>query len=145
MRVNLFSFSHIVSSHSSFNIHNALYFVKYPSRAAQIFPRAAGVPRVEDPWPWSKVLTDTFCRSSYIPPCILLLVPLSGLECVLACQGKFSLHYAAIYEQIFELHQPQQSTVKIYEDTDSKCCKINVHHYILKGWKGCCCCVLRHF
>ena len=32
--VNLFSFSHIVSSDSSFNIHNALYFVKYPSRAA---------------------------------------------------------------------------------------------------------------
>ena len=33
--VNLFSFSRIVSSDSSFNIHNALYFVKYPSRAAQ--------------------------------------------------------------------------------------------------------------
>ena len=32
--VNLYSFSHIVSSDSSFNIHNALYFVKYPSRAA---------------------------------------------------------------------------------------------------------------
>ena len=31
--VNLFSFSQIVSSDSSFNIHNALYFVKYPSRA----------------------------------------------------------------------------------------------------------------
>ena len=35
--VNLFSFSHIVSSDSSFNrsVHNALYFVKYPSRAAK--------------------------------------------------------------------------------------------------------------
>ena len=33
--VNLFSFSHIVSSDSNFNIHNALYFVKYPYRAAQ--------------------------------------------------------------------------------------------------------------
>ena len=33
--VNLFSFSHIVPSDSSFNIHNALYFVKFPSRAAQ--------------------------------------------------------------------------------------------------------------
>ena len=33
--VNLFYFSRIVSSDSSFNIHNALYFVKYPSRAAQ--------------------------------------------------------------------------------------------------------------
>ena len=33
--VNLFSFNHIVCSDSSFNIHNALYFVKYPSRAAQ--------------------------------------------------------------------------------------------------------------
>ena len=32
---NLFSFSHIVYSDSSFNIHNALYFVKYPSRAAR--------------------------------------------------------------------------------------------------------------
>ena len=44
--VNLFSFSHIVSSDSSFNIQNALYFVKYPSRAAQNSPegrrRAAG-------------------------------------------------------------------------------------------------------
>ena len=36
--VNLFSFSHIVCSDSSFNIHNALYFVKYPSRAAQNSP-----------------------------------------------------------------------------------------------------------
>ena len=33
--VNLFSFSHIVSTGSRFNNHNALYFVKYPSRAAQ--------------------------------------------------------------------------------------------------------------
>ena len=32
--VNLFSFSHIVNSDLSLNIHNALYFVKYPSRAA---------------------------------------------------------------------------------------------------------------
>ena len=36
--VNLFSFSHIVSSDSSFSIHNALYFVKYPSRATQNSP-----------------------------------------------------------------------------------------------------------
>ena len=36
--VNLFSFSHIVSSDSSFNIHNALYFVIYPSRTAQNSP-----------------------------------------------------------------------------------------------------------
>ena len=38
--VNLFSFSYrpIVYSESSFNIHNALYFVKYPSRAAQNSP-----------------------------------------------------------------------------------------------------------
>ena len=36
--VNLFSFSHIVSSDSSFNIHNALYFAKYPSRAEQNSP-----------------------------------------------------------------------------------------------------------
>ena len=36
--VNLFSFSHIMSSHSSFNIHNALYLVKYPSRAGQNSP-----------------------------------------------------------------------------------------------------------
>ena len=50
--MNLFSFSHIVSSDSSFNIHNALYFVKYPPRAAQNSPRgpnAARGPRVEDP------------------------------------------------------------------------------------------------
>ena len=39
--VNLFSFSHIVSSDSSFNIYNALYFVKYPSWAAGGL-RAAG-------------------------------------------------------------------------------------------------------
>ena len=31
-------YSHIVSSDSSFNIHNAFYFVKYPSRAAQDLP-----------------------------------------------------------------------------------------------------------
>ena len=36
--VNLFSFSHIVSSDSSFNIHNVLHFVKYISRAAQNSP-----------------------------------------------------------------------------------------------------------
>ena len=36
--VNLFSISHIVYSDSSFNIHNALYFVKYPSRATQNSP-----------------------------------------------------------------------------------------------------------
>ena len=36
--VNLFSFSHIVSSDSSFNIHNTLYFVKYASRAAKNSP-----------------------------------------------------------------------------------------------------------
>ena len=35
--------------------------------------------------------------------CISLLVAPSGLECILACQGKVSLHYAAIYELIFEL------------------------------------------
>ena len=48
LAVNLFSFSHVVSSDSSFNIHNALYFVKYPSRAAQNSPE--GGPWVEDPW-----------------------------------------------------------------------------------------------
>ena len=42
------------------------------------------------------------CFSRYIS---LLLAP-SGLECVLACQRKFSLHYAAIYKSIFELHEP---------------------------------------
>ena len=36
--VNLCSFSHIVSGDSSFSIHNVLYFVKYPSRAAQNSP-----------------------------------------------------------------------------------------------------------
>ena len=36
--VNLFSISYIVSSGSSFNIHNALYLVKYPSRAARNSP-----------------------------------------------------------------------------------------------------------
>ena len=41
--VNLFSFIHIVSSDSSFNIHNALYFVKYPSRAAQNSPEGRGL------------------------------------------------------------------------------------------------------
>ena len=41
-------YSHIVSSDSSFNIHNALYFVKYPSQAAQNSPEARG-PRVETP------------------------------------------------------------------------------------------------
>ena len=35
--VNLFSFSHKVSS--GFNIHNAFYFVKYPSRATQNSPK----------------------------------------------------------------------------------------------------------
>ena len=40
MSSKLFSFSHrpTVSSNSSLNIHNALYFVKYPSRAAQNSP-----------------------------------------------------------------------------------------------------------
>ena len=41
--VNLFSFSHIVSCDSSFNIHNTLYFVKYPSRAAQNSPDGRGL------------------------------------------------------------------------------------------------------
>ena len=41
--INLFSFSHTVSSDSSFNIHNALYFVKYPSRAAQSSPEGHGL------------------------------------------------------------------------------------------------------
>ena len=36
--VNVLSYSCAVSSDSSFNIHNALYFVKYPSRAAQNSP-----------------------------------------------------------------------------------------------------------
>ena len=36
--VNLFSSRNIVSSDPSFNIHNALYFVKYPSRAARNSP-----------------------------------------------------------------------------------------------------------
>ena len=47
--VNLFSFRHIVSSDSSFNIHNSLYFVKYPSQPHKTRPRAADGPRVEDP------------------------------------------------------------------------------------------------
>ena len=34
-----------MSSDSSFNIHNALYFVKYPSRPNKTRPRAAGGPR----------------------------------------------------------------------------------------------------
>ena len=46
--VKLFSFSHIVSSDSSFNIHNALYFVKYPSRVHKTRPRDAGGPRAAD-------------------------------------------------------------------------------------------------
>ena len=32
-----------MSSDSSFNIHNALYFVKYPSRAAQNSPEVRGL------------------------------------------------------------------------------------------------------
>ena len=36
--VNFLFCSCAVSSNSSFNIHNALYFVKYPSRAAQNSP-----------------------------------------------------------------------------------------------------------
>ena len=38
---------------------------------------------------------------------ISLLVAPSGLECVLACYGNLCLHYAAICEPIFELHEPQ--------------------------------------
>ena len=49
-----------------------------------------------------------------------LCIASSGLEYVLECQGKFSLHYAATYELIFELHQPQQLTEKAHEDKDSK-------------------------
>ena len=36
--VNFLSYTRAVSSDSSFNIHNALYFVKYPSRATQNSP-----------------------------------------------------------------------------------------------------------
>ena len=43
LAVNLFSFSNLVSSDSSFNIHNALYFVKYPSRATQNSPEGRGL------------------------------------------------------------------------------------------------------
>ena len=39
---------------------------------------------------------------------VSLLVAPSGFECVLACQGNLSLHYAAIYEPIFDLQEPQQ-------------------------------------
>ena len=37
-----------------------------------------------------------------------LLCIACGLECVLACQANLSLHYTAIYEPIFELHEPEQ-------------------------------------
>ena len=36
-----FPCSHVVSSDSSFNVYNALYFVKYPSRAAQNSPEGS--------------------------------------------------------------------------------------------------------
>ena len=39
-----------MSSDSSFNIHNALCFVKYPSQGTQNSLRAAGGPWVKDPW-----------------------------------------------------------------------------------------------
>ena len=65
---------------------------------------------------------------------ISLLVAPSGLKCVLACQGKFSLHYTAIYEPIFEFHQPQQSMEKSSEDTDSKCCMTIMHSCLLKDY-----------
>ena len=62
----------------------------------------------------------------------------SGLECALACQGNLSLHYAAIYEPIFELHQPRQSMEKAHEDMDSKSCTTVMRSYILRPstWKG---------
>ena len=53
LAVYLFSFSHIVSSDSSFNIHNAVYFVEipFPGRTKPVRgPQAARGPRVEDPW-----------------------------------------------------------------------------------------------
>ena len=53
---------------------------------------------------------------------ILLLVAWD----VQACQGKFSLHYAAIYEEIFEFHQLQHLMEKPHKDMESKCCTTTV-------------------
>ena len=78
--VNLFSFSHIVSSDANFIIHNALYFVKYPSRAAQNSPKgrrrpASRGPRAEDPCCrgssclWTRTL-DRYTRMG-LPECVV--------------------------------------------------------------------------
>ena len=56
-----------------------------------------------------KQLNVTMIATIALDHSISLPVAPSGLECVLACQGNLSLHYAAIYELIFELHEPQQS------------------------------------
>ena len=58
---------------------------------------------------------------------ISLYVAPNGLECVWHVKA---LHYAAIYEQIFELQQPKQLMEKAREDTDSKCCMTTAHSYI---------------
>ena len=44
----------------------------------------------------------------------------SGLEYQLAYEGNLSLHYAAFYERIFQLHEPQETVEKAREDTRSK-------------------------
>ena len=85
--VNLFSFSHIVSSNSNFNIHNALYFVKYPSRAVQYSPegrrRPAGrglkTPVLEHPLAGSSFLASgpaNFFSYSLSVPALIFLLPL---------------------------------------------------------------------
>ena len=70
-------------------------------------------------------------------PRIFLCIASSGLDCVLGCRGKFSLHYAAIYETIFE-HQPQQLMENAHKHSDSKGHMATIQSYVLKGkdWKG---------
>ena len=82
LAVNLFSFSHTVSSGRSFNIHNALYFVKYPSRAAQNSPEGRGLktPVLEHPSAGSSFLANgpaNFFSSSLSDPVLFFLLPFS--------------------------------------------------------------------
>ena len=84
--VNLFSFSHIVSSDSSFNIHNALYFVKYPSRASQNSPEGRMRPAdrgLKTPALWA--LRGPWYWKCWELPCHRLRISVQYETCIVYC------------------------------------------------------------
>ena len=108
--VNLFSFSHIVSSDSSFNIHNVLYFVKYPSRAEQNSPE--GRRRSADRGLKTTDLEHPSAGSSFLAS--FFFIATSQMLPVVSCSFRRSVQVSAPYSSTLHSKHFVASSLDIF-------------------------------